>query len=194
MLTTTNTLLLQGLKDVDDLDTWREFDRRYRPVLFGFARRLGLHQEDAAEAAQETLVAFCQEYRAGRYDRDRGRLRSWLFTLARTRAAGIHRQRDRARGLEGISALDDVPDPVRSDEIWEQEWRRAVIQQGLAELRANTRTDPRGLRAFELLCLEEYPAARVAEELGMTSNAVYVAKHRALERLRGILQRLEAEF
>ena len=155
----------------------------------------GLGQDDAAEVAQDALAAFCEEYRAGRYDRDRGRLRSWLFTLARTRAAHIHRQRDRARGQQ-----EEVPDPEqladdhRLDEVWEEEWRSAVVRQGLRVLRETTRTEPRSVRAFELLCLEERPAEGVARELGMSTNAVYVAKHRVLERLRDILRRLEHEF
>ena len=80
-ITRTTTVLLEGLHDASNDAVWGEFDRRYRPVVFGFARRLGLDDADAADVAQETLTRFLEEYRRGVYDRERGRLRSWLVTL-----------------------------------------------------------------------------------------------------------------
>jgi len=72
--TTTTTALLDGLHDPANEEVWREFDTRYRPIILGFAVKLGLSDEDAADVAQDTLARFVQEYRAGRYDRTRGRL------------------------------------------------------------------------------------------------------------------------
>jgi len=40
--TQTTTKLLEELKDEANADAWNEFDTRYRPILIGFARRLGL--------------------------------------------------------------------------------------------------------------------------------------------------------
>jgi len=71
----TTTRLLEGLCDPEDEALWCEFDAQYRPILVGFARRLGLNVEDAADLAQETLVRFVEAYRAGRYDRGKARLR-----------------------------------------------------------------------------------------------------------------------
>ena len=50
------------------------------------------------------------------------------------------------------------------------------------------------MRVFERLCIDDRSVTDVARELEMSANAVYAAKHRAIERLRRIAERLEAEF
>ena len=44
--------------------------------------------------------------------------------------------------------------------------------------------EPKTWKAFERTALDEQPAAAVAAELGMTSNAVFIARSRVLARLR----------
>lgn len=197
MLPTTNSVLLESLLREDRDDSgghWREFDSRYRPVLVGFARRLSLSEEDARELAQDVLVTFVEEYRGGRYDPGRGRLRAWLFAIARARVARLRRERARDAGRRGESALADLPDDGELTGLWEAEWRRAILRAGMEELRARSRVDGRSLAAFEAVTLGGRSTEEAAAELGMTANAVYIAKFRTLERLRAILARLEQEF
>ena len=42
----TTSAMLNGLKDESDGAVWDQFDRRYRPILYGFARRLGMYESD----------------------------------------------------------------------------------------------------------------------------------------------------
>lgn len=191
MLTTTNTVLLEGLQDPGNESIWREFDARYRPVVQAFARRLGLDDADAADAAQDTLLDFVQGYRAGKYDRDRGRLRSWIFGIARHRVADVRRQSHRRREAQGESVIQRLPDEGDHDRIWEEEWRNAIIRQAMTELRTTTKINPKTIRAFELVAFGQRPPAEVAEELDMTVNDVYVARSRVLERLQRIIAELE---
>ena len=79
MLSTTNTSLLAGLRDRSNDACWSEFFGRYQPLLVGFGHKLGLSETDAQDAAQETLMAFVSTYREGGYDRQKGRLRTWLM-------------------------------------------------------------------------------------------------------------------
>jgi RNA polymerase sigma-70 factor (ECF subfamily) len=194
MLLKTSTLLLEGLADPRNRAIWDEFDGRYRPVLAAFARRMGLSENDADEIAQEVLARFVERFRAGEYVRDRGRLRSWIFGIARTRIADSKRARARRRVERGTSALFSVKDETDPEAAFADEWRRALLRQAFAELRAKSRHEPKSLRALELLVLEQRPTKEVAQELGMTANALYVARHRALQSLRTTLARLEREF
>jgi hypothetical protein len=91
----TTTALLTGLLDPANAAAWELFDRRYRSILVGFARNCGLKDNDAAEIAQATIVRFVEEYRAGRYDRTRGRLGASLRTQPRAGAWGGRRPRGR---------------------------------------------------------------------------------------------------
>ena len=79
---TTTTALLRGLKNAEDAEAWAELEARVRPIVFALARRMGLDGNAAADVAQETLVTFLCLYRDGRYERERGRLGSWIVGIA----------------------------------------------------------------------------------------------------------------
>jgi RNA polymerase sigma-70 factor (ECF subfamily) len=191
MITTTNTILLDGLRDPQNNSVWREFDQRYRPVIEAFARKLGLSDADAADAAQETLADFVRDYRAEKFDRNRGRLRSWIFGIARHRVIDQLRARARRREWRGESAIGDEAGPDELTPLWEAEWRRAMLRQAMRELYASPKLEPRTIQAFERVAFEQRPAAEVAAEVGMTVDQVYVAKSRVVQRLRQILGELE---
>lgn len=193
MLTRTTTALLEGLLDPADEATWREFDERYRPILVAFALRLGVQAEDAADAAQEALVRFVGAYRSGRYDRDRGRLRSWIIGITRNCVRDLQQKRA-ARHEFGLSAAADLADDATLVQAWDEECEQAILRRGLEELRSETRAGAATVRAFELVVLEAMPPARVAAELGLSLNEVYLAKHRCLKRLRSILSRLDQMY
>ena len=193
MLPKTNTVLLAGLLEAGNDEVWRDFDGRYRPVLRAFAGRLGLASADAEEVAQETLAQFVELYRAGKYDRERGRLRSWIFGIAQRRVADVRRARERRREKRGESALEPLTSEPELEHLFEEEWQRALLAAAFAELRAG-RTDPQSIRALELLASGNRSADEVATELSMTPNAVYAAKHRAVVKLREILTRLDRDW
>lgn len=189
--TSTSTLLLAGLADSNNSVIWEEFDTRYRPIVLGYARRLGLSEEEAADAAQDAMVRFVQEYRLGKYDRDRGRLRSWLIGIVKARAIDVLRAKARRREARGDSVLMVLPDDPELTAMWESERRRTLLRRALTELSESSRTADQTIRAFELFVLDEQPAADVATEMGITVQDVYQAKSRVADRLRGILTRLE---
>lgn len=194
MRTRTTTALLNDLMDPAKERVWSEFDDRYRPILFGFARRLGLEAEDAADAAQEALARFVRSFRAGEYDRARGRLSSWLVGIARHCVADAARQRATQRVVAGASAIAEIV--AREDElesIWQAERQREILRRAMASL-ADSRMDERTISAFELVALHDAPAEQVGRQLNMTTDEVYVAKHRCLKRLRTIIQSLTAAY
>ena len=190
----TTTALLKNLHDEHNDAAWREFDDRYRPILLGFSRRLGLSDADAVDVAQETMIQFIKEYREDKYDRERGRLRSWLLGIARYRVAGIYRKRATNRISRGESAMVDLP---RDDEIeaaWNTERRMTILRNALDQLQATTRVSDKTVRAFEMVALQQLSAAHVAEELQMNENDVYLAKSRVASKLKEIVARLESLY
>ncbi|MCP3905192.1 MAG: RNA polymerase sigma factor [Planctomycetes bacterium] len=192
--TRTTTMLLEGLFDTDDRLAWSEFDARYRPILLAFARRLGMNDSDASDVAQETLLQFVKEYRSGRYDRRRGRLRSWLIGIARYRVASLRRTGARQPAFPAGSAILNLPDQAELTTVWESERRAIVLQEALNELRARTRLTEQTLQAFEMLVIRQMPVVAIAEELDISAHDVYLAKSRVASRLREIIERLERAF
>lgn len=193
-LVTTTTNLLAGLHDCGNRAVWEEFDRRYRPILVGFLCRMGLNASDAADVAQETLTHFVQDYRDHKYDRERGRLRSWLIGIARYRLADWRRAAGRRRELRGESAIGALSDGADAEAAWEAEERRFIFEQALTELRQATSFNERTIAAFERVALNREPIDVVAAALGLTPQAIYNAKNRVVEKLREIVARYEACF
>lgn len=193
-LTHTTTELLDGLHDSANALAWSEFDRRYRPILIGFLRRSGLGDSDAADVAQETLTCFIRDYRAGRYDRTQGRLRSWLIGIARYRVADVRRAAFRRREYRGESAIVDLPADMDADSIWEAEQREFIFSEAIAELRRTSRFSERTIEAFERVVLKREPVEDVSAELDLTPQEIYNAKNRVVQRLREIAQQFEAVF
>jgi len=204
--TRTTTRLLDALRGVGDQSNelaWAHIDQRFRPVIVGLARRLGLRESEADEVGQQTLSEFVKAYREGRYDRTKGRLSSWILGIAHHTTLKVMRGSRRAggAGVGGSTWLDEVPsgeethpphEQLRS--IWTDERDRCILERALGVLRDESAVDDRTLLAFELVGLRGVPAAQVAEQCGMSVDQVYVAKNRVTKRLRGLVAELTEAF
>lgn len=185
--------MLESLKDPAHATVWNEFDARFRPLLTAFAKRLGLDEGEAEDVAQEALVEFVLAYRAGKYDRSRGRLSSWIISIARNRISDRRAEAGRAAGRRGESALVNLSDPAQLTAVWDDEQRRLIIIRAMEMLRAGRMAESR-LRAFDLVALRGMPAQAAARECGMTVDEVYTAKSRVTDRLRRIIGDLTAAW
>lgn len=190
----TSTYLLECLKDSDHKTVWEQFVARYRPMILQYARRLGLNEQDAEDAAQQALTGFCTAYRAGRYQRAKGRLRDWLFGIAKHQILKIlDRRHQREVQITQRTGQSDffasVPAEDQLTEIWQYEWRQAVLRQCMEETRKEF--DVKTVQAFEMFARDGLPAKQVAQQLGTTENAVYLAKRRVLAKVRELLPQME---
>jgi len=189
--TVTTTLMLDGLKDPTNDLVWSQFDARYRPIIEAIAKHMGLRAEEAADAAQQALSDFAFAYRAGKYIRGRGRLRSFLISIARHRAVDVLRTR---RSLRGDSAVEYLPDEKTIDTFWTSERRRTIALAAITRLREESRVSEGNLNAFELLVIHGKTPEEVAVACGITPSQVYTAKNRIAPRLREIIDEITAAY
>lgn len=192
--TATSTVLLQSLLDPANHAVWEEFDKRYRPILVGFARHLGLASEDANDVAQQTLLEFLAQYRAGRYERGRGRLSSWIISIARFKIADVKRARFRHREARGESAIVDMPGDEETSAAWDSCRKKTILSVAMAELRETSKTDETTIRAFELVGVMGVPAEEAARQCGISVDQVYVAKNRVTKKLREVVERITKAY
>lgn len=191
-LPVTTSLLLDALRDERDQDGWREFTERYWPVLVGLGVHLGLTETDAADAAQWTLLEFLREFRAGKYQRGRGRLSAYVIGIAKNRIRALRRQSAR-RAPAGAEPVDEMDD-VTLQGVWEQQRRTVILQQALNKLRDSPKLAPATFQAFELVALRGVPAEEAARQAGISVDDVYLARHRCTRRLREIIDELTAAW
>lgn len=181
----TTTILLEQLLNTET-NAWQRFMDRFRTPMVRFARRCGLTEEQAEDATQDTLVRFVEQYREGQYDRSRGRLGSWLFTLMYNSIRSQRRDDARSpkqgpRVIDRTTFFSALPDEATAKQVWEQDWEHHALSMCMNQLRSEV--SPSHFQIFELTIFREVPAAEVARQLGLTRDAVYQARYRMLKRL-----------
>lgn len=155
----------------------QQFWERLR--VFG-ARRLG----DAALAedlAQEVLRRVTEALRGGRVE-NLDALPGFVFQTATHLCLHHYRSRGREeRAMTRLAGMDPgTPGPGPLDALMSEENRTAVRA-------ALERLDPDDRDLLRRIYFEEEPSADTARHLRVTPGALRVRKHRALERLAGLL-------
>lgn len=189
---TTSTILDQ-LGDSEHTEAWRLFVARFRQPVVSFARRMGLSAADAEDVAQDTLTTFVEAFRAGRYDRSKGRLSKWLFGIAMRVALDKRRRvgrRAREIPLDHADPHHAAKADAQAEKTWDRAWEMSLFQ--LCLDRVKQEVEPTTLRAFELVVRSDLSPADVANQLDIPVKAVYNAKYTVLKRLRAHRSDLDA--
>jgi RNA polymerase sigma factor (sigma-70 family) len=178
--------LLNRLREApDDAGAWRRFDDIYRPLLSCWLRRYSLQPHDTDDLVQEILRSVAAELPRFRYDPTRGHFRGWLRQVMVNRLREFWRAQKRERAfLEPL--LEQLQDPSSDlSKRWDREHDQHVLRALLAQLEPDfTATTWQALRR---LLDGEGPKA-VAAALGLSVNAVLLARSRMLKRLREAAQ------
>lgn len=179
-MSTTPPSLLEKLRHPSDQQAWQEFVDLYTPLLYEWARRAGLQDPDAADLLQDVFTTLFRKLPEFEYDAARS-FRKWLRSVLLNLWRDNLRRRSR-RPLPGQpDALEAVPAFDELGAAAEREYRHYLVGQALRLMQAHFQ--PATWKAcWELV--HGRPAVAVARELGISENAVYVAKCRVLSRLR----------
>lgn len=175
--------LLLRLHDTAAGEAWREFVHLYAPLVHRWCRRHGLQDADAADVTQSVLQAVSAAIPHFCYDATKGRFRSWLATLTRRHlSAHFAAVRRRRLTLRSSDALDALASESASEATLDHEAasRRFRVAAG----RARAHFEERTWRAFWRSAIEGTGTAELADELGMSVGAVYVARCRVLARIK----------
>ncbi len=178
---TTPVSLLERLRHGAEDVAWSRLVRLYTPLVYHWARRFGLREQDAADLVQDVFALLLEKLPEFDYDPQRS-FRSWLRTVT------LNKWRENARRGTGQPAatapsdLAELPDPRTDDDLGEAEYRRYVVQRALELMR--TDFEEGTWRACWETVVNERSTADVGSELGMTPGAVRAAKFRVLARLR----------
>ena len=185
---TTSSSLLIRLRDRADAGAWERLVAVYAPLLRDWLRRNAVPPQDHDDLVQDVLHAVAKEMPGFTYDRRAGGFRGWLRTVLANRLRNYWRQRHSrplATGDERfvVTVLEQLEDP-RSGmaRVWDREHDEHVVASLLELVRGDF--EPASWEAFRLTALEGQEVSAVAETLSLTANAVKLAKHRVLKRLR----------
>jgi len=183
----TSYSLLDRLRTGSDDGAWKRFVESYRPWILGWLRRQNLADGDAEDLAQDILVVVLRELPFFQHNRRPGAFRAWLRTIT------LHRLQDFVRGRryrprpggdsDFQNRLNQLQDPASElSRQWNHEHDAHLVRCLLARIQPEFQEST--WRAFHAVMLEGQTPAETAQRLGMSVNAVLLAKSRILARLR----------
>jgi RNA polymerase sigma-70 factor (ECF subfamily) len=142
---------------------------------------LGLSADDAADLVQEVLVLLVQKLPEFNYDPQRS-FRGWLRTVMQNKWRDSRRLRRIPTAEENVDGFAEADDDSGASVLEEAEYQQYVVKQALELMQAEFQ--PATWKACWEYMIVGKPAEDVGKELGLTVNAVYLAKSRVLSRLR----------
>jgi RNA polymerase sigma-70 factor (ECF subfamily) len=178
---TTSISLLQRLRLPVDETAWSRFVDLYTPLIFSWARQMGSQESDAADLVQDVFAQLVQKMPEFAYDPHKS-FRAWLRTVT------FNKWRDRCRRVAARphELTGHLPRELAADGeadwIGEVEFRQQLVTRALQLMQAEFQ--PTTWKACWEFVVEGRSAAEVSRQLGISENAVHLAKGRVLRRLR----------
>ena len=158
------------------------------PLVYGLALRI---LGDSGAAEEVTLDVYLQVWKqANRFDPVRGRVSTWLMTMARSRA--IDKLRGKAQELSLAETLEAVaeirsesPDPEQSAAVAQQQ---AEVRKALSTLSEEQR------HAIELAFFNGFSQNEIAMKLNEPLGTIKTRIRNGMLKLRELLQPYQGEW
>lgn len=183
----TSFSLLDRLQQGPGDAAWQRMIDIYTPLIRGWLKRHTLLDQDIDDVVQEVLAVVVRRLPEFRRQPRIGAFRRWLRNITVNCLRDFWRAqrfRPKGSGRDGFGqVLDQLEDPESDlSRLWDKEHDDRVIQRLLELIRP--RFEERTWQAFQRVTLEGTPVDKVAADLGMSVNAVFIAKSRVLHQLR----------
>jgi RNA polymerase sigma-70 factor (ECF subfamily) len=183
----TSLSLLSRLCRLPESDNWNRLVDLYAPLIRAWLRKYDIQDSDADDLVQEVLLAVSKDIRKFKHGGQPGAFRGWLKAILVNRLRKFWRARDRHPQAHGGSDIDarlaQLDDPASElSQIWNRQHDQYVLRQLLAVVEPHFA--PTTWKAFCRVALDGAKSDVVAEEMGISLNAVCLAKSRVLRRLR----------
>lgn len=183
----TSASLLDRLRIEPDEASWQRLIDVYTPLIRGWLHQQDTLKQDADDIVQEVLAVLVRKLPDFRREPRTGAFRRWLRTITVNCLRAFWRSRrirPRATGDSNfLEVLDQLEDPESAlSRQWDQEHDHHVTQRLLEMIKPEFEHST--WQAFRRVALDGLSADEVATELGISVNAVFVAKCRVFSRLR----------
>lgn len=183
----TSPSLLDRLRNPADAAAWQRLVDLYTPLIRGWLRRHARLDHDADDVVQEVLSVVVRKLPQFRRQPRTGAFRRWLYSITVNCLRDFWRRRriqPRGAGDSDVaSLLEQMEDPNGGlSQVWDREHDRHITHRLLEQIRPHF--EAKTWRVFQRLALDGASPDDVAAELGLSVNAVFIAKSRVLARLR----------
>jgi RNA polymerase sigma-70 factor (ECF subfamily) len=191
----TRASLLVQLRDGTNHSAWQEFVKLYGPIIYGFARKRGLQDADAADLMQDVMRSVSAAIARLEYNRNQGTFRGWLFTITRNKVFNFfsaRRVRPQGSGDSTTNRLlQEQPDEAEGVDAWELEYQRRLAALAMEHIKGEFHENT--WRAFWLTAVEGQAVPEVSQLTGLSAGSIYVAKSRVLARLKEEVESMQRQ-
>ena len=190
---TTRSSILRAVADTENEAAWNRFFDLYAGFVYSIARSKGLNADDADDIVQIVFCDLARTLPAFKYDREKGRFRSYLAGLVSWRVMDRLRygKRDaelKANFLEEVRSAGDDGD----DAFAEREWQAAAMEEALRRIKPDVR--PEHYAAFIASAVEGQETEAVTNLYGISRDNLYQIRTRLTEKLRETVAKVLAEM
>ena len=169
-----------------DQEAWRRFVQLYGPLVYHWCCRFGLQEAEAADVGQEVFRTVSSSIDGFHLEEKGDSFRGWLRTVTRTRTIDFLRRKAKEPeafgGSDARAMLQELPETFTEYSSSPEDEQRILVRQVSDMVLENCKAESR--QAFLRVVVAGEPPSSVAADLGMTVNAVYLAKSHILRRIR----------
>ena len=185
----TRSSVLKAVADTGDEKAWRRLFDLYAGFAFSIARSKGLADADADDIVQTVFADLARNLPSFKYDREKGRFRSYLSALTRWRIndrlrAGKRDVELKASFMEEAKARMSAGD----EDFEEREWQAAALEEALRRIKPGVQ--PTHYAAFVASAVEGQDTETVTRLYGISRDNLYQIRKRLAAKLRETLKQV----
>ena len=189
---TTRSSVIRAVADTENAAAWNRLFDLYAGFVYSIARRKGLNDADADDIVQMVFADLARNLPSFKYDREKGRFRSYLAALVKWRV--IDRLKA-ARCDADLKAgfMEEVKETGQGDdEFADREWKAVAMDNALRRIKSSVR--PEHYAAFVASTVEGQDTETVMKLYNLSRDNLYQIRKRLSERLRKVMSEVLAEM
>ena len=190
---TTRSSVIRAVANTENEAAWQRFFDLYAGFVFSIARSKGFNDTDADDIVQMVFSDLARNLPSFKYDREKGRFRSYLAALVKWRVIdrlkAVRRDADlKADFMEEAKSAATTED----EDFEEREWQSAAMEETLRRIKPEVR--PEHYAAFVASAVEGQDTDVVTKLYGISRDSLYQIRKRLTVKLREKLAEVRAEM
>ena len=177
---TTRSSVLKAVADTENTAAWNRLFDLYAGFVFSMARHKGLKPEDADDIVQVVFADLARNLPTFKYDRKKGRFRSYLTGLVNWRVMDRLKASKRDAELKA-NFWEEAKAAGGDDDFSEREWQAAAMKEALRRMKPSV--SPEHYAAFVASAVEGQDTDVVTKLYGISRDSLYQIRKRLTVKL-----------
>ena len=188
---TTRSSVLKAVADTENTAAWNRFFDLYAGFVFSIARHKGLNETDADDIVQVVFADLARNLPTFKYDREKGRFRSYLTGLVNWRVVDRLKASKRDAELKA-NFWEEAKAAGGDDDFSEREWQTAAMEEALRRMKPSV--SPEHYAAFVASAIEGQDTDVVTKLYGISRDNLYQIRKRLTMKLRETVEQVIKEM